>query len=59
MDATVEEQQLFDHVTCNMSSTLDRVTVPGALALDVIDQVKMCFLLSVSLAYKVVLLVHL
>lgn len=51
MDATVEEQQLFDHVTCNMSSTLDRVTVPGALALDVIDQVKMCFLLSVSLAY--------
>uniref|UniRef100_M8B9Y9 65-kDa microtubule-associated protein 1 n=1 Tax=Aegilops tauschii TaxID=37682 RepID=M8B9Y9_AEGTA len=38
MDATVEERQLFDHVTCNMSSTLDRVTVPGALALDVIDQ---------------------
>ncbi|KAL6602985.1 hypothetical protein ACP70R_043346 [Stipagrostis hirtigluma subsp. patula] len=38
MDAPVEERQLFQHVTCHMSSTLDEVTVPGALALDVIEQ---------------------
>jgi protein regulator of cytokinesis 1 len=51
MDTTVEERQLFDHVTCNMSSALDRVTAPGALALDVIEQVKISFLLSVSWTY--------
>uniref|UniRef100_A0ACD5WTQ6 Uncharacterized protein n=1 Tax=Avena sativa TaxID=4498 RepID=A0ACD5WTQ6_AVESA len=38
MDTPVEERQLFDHVTCNMSSALDRVTAPGALALDIIEQ---------------------
>ncbi|KAL6873362.1 hypothetical protein ACP4OV_013444 [Aristida adscensionis] len=38
MDAPVEERQLFQHVTCHMSSTLDEVTVSGALALDVIEQ---------------------
>lgn len=52
MDATVEERQLFDHVTCNMSSTLDRVTVPGALALDVIEQVKMCSLSEFGVLIK-------
>ncbi|KAE8774789.1 65-kDa microtubule-associated protein 1-like [Hordeum vulgare] len=41
MDATVEERQHFDHVTCNMSSTLDGVTVPGALALDIIEQAEL------------------
>jgi protein regulator of cytokinesis 1 len=39
MDFPVEERQPFHHITCNMSSTLDEVTVPGALALDVIKQV--------------------
>uniref|UniRef100_A0ACD5UG59 Uncharacterized protein n=1 Tax=Avena sativa TaxID=4498 RepID=A0ACD5UG59_AVESA len=38
MDTPAEERQLFDHVTCNMSSALDRVTSPGALALDIIEQ---------------------
>jgi len=47
MDAPVEERQPFHHVTCNMFSTLDDVTVPGALALDVIQQVKNCFLFRV------------
>ncbi|KAF7144970.1 hypothetical protein RHSIM_Rhsim04G0016400 [Rhododendron simsii] len=38
MDAPHEERCLFDHVTCNISATVDEVTVPGALALDLIDQ---------------------
>ncbi|KAM0919053.1 hypothetical protein ACQ4PT_008458 [Festuca glaucescens] len=41
MDTTVEERQLFDHVTCNMSAALDRVTAPGALAFDVIEQAQL------------------
>ncbi|CAD6336316.1 unnamed protein product [Miscanthus lutarioriparius] len=41
MDAPVEERQPFHHVTCNMFSTLDDVTVPGALALDVIQQAEL------------------
>jgi len=47
MDAPVEERQPFHHVTCNMSSALDDVTVPGALALDVVQQVKNWFLFRV------------
>uniref|UniRef100_A0A1D1XSE6 65-kDa microtubule-associated protein 1 n=1 Tax=Anthurium amnicola TaxID=1678845 RepID=A0A1D1XSE6_9ARAE len=38
MDTPVEERSLFDHVTCNISSTVDEVTIPGALALDLIEQ---------------------
>ncbi|OEL21426.1 65-kDa microtubule-associated protein 1, partial [Dichanthelium oligosanthes] len=41
MDAPVEERQPFHHITCNMSSTLDEVTVPGTLALDVIEQAEL------------------
>jgi protein regulator of cytokinesis 1 len=47
MDVPVEERQPFHHVTCNMSSALDDVTVPGALALDVVQQVKNWFLFRV------------
>lgn len=39
MDTSEEERQLFDHVTCNMSASVDEVTVPGALAMDLIEQV--------------------
>lgn len=39
MDTPEEERNLFDHVTCNISATVDEVTVPGALALDLIEQV--------------------
>lgn len=39
MDTSNEEQSLFDHVTCNLSATVEEVTVPGALALDLIEQV--------------------
>ncbi|KAE9596382.1 putative microtubule-associated protein, MAP65/Ase1/PRC1 [Lupinus albus] len=38
MDTHPEERKLFDHVTCNMSASVDEVTVPGALALDLIEQ---------------------
>ncbi|XP_008782927.1 65-kDa microtubule-associated protein 1-like [Phoenix dactylifera] len=38
MDTPMEEQSLFNHVTCNISATVDDVTVPGALALDLIEQ---------------------
>ncbi|KAE8680244.1 65-kDa microtubule-associated protein 1 [Hibiscus syriacus] len=38
MDTPEEERRLFDHVTCNISASVDDVTVPGALALDLIEQ---------------------
>ncbi|KAK4781886.1 hypothetical protein SAY86_015988 [Trapa natans] len=38
MDTSEEERQLFDHVTCNMSASVEEVTVPGALAMDLIEQ---------------------
>ncbi|WOK99958.1 65-kDa microtubule-associated protein 1 [Canna indica] len=38
MDTPVEEQGLFSHVTCNISCTVDEVTVPGSLTLDLIEQ---------------------
>ncbi|OAY55209.1 65-kDa microtubule-associated protein 1 [Manihot esculenta] len=38
MDTSIEERKLFDHVTCNMSASVDEVTVPGALAMDLIEQ---------------------
>ncbi|TKY57347.1 65-kDa microtubule-associated protein 1 [Spatholobus suberectus] len=38
MDTHPEERRLFDHVTCNMSASVDEVTVPGALTLDLIEQ---------------------
>lgn len=41
MDTSEEEQGLFDHVTCNMSASVDEVNVPGALALDLIEQAEL------------------
>ncbi|RVW79867.1 65-kDa microtubule-associated protein 1 [Vitis vinifera] len=38
MDTPEEERSLFDHVTCNISASVDEVTIPGALALDLIEQ---------------------
>ncbi|XP_042010451.1 65-kDa microtubule-associated protein 1-like [Salvia splendens] len=38
MDTPSEERSLFDHVTCNISASVDEVTIPGALALDLIEQ---------------------
>ncbi|XVF77345.1 hypothetical protein PTKIN_Ptkin14bG0035400 [Pterospermum kingtungense] len=38
MDTPEEERRLFDHVTCNISASVDEVTTPGALALDLVEQ---------------------
>ncbi|XP_010270085.1 PREDICTED: 65-kDa microtubule-associated protein 1-like [Nelumbo nucifera] len=38
MDTPEEERNLFEHVTCNISASVDEVTIPGALALDLIEQ---------------------
>ncbi|KAM1100837.1 hypothetical protein PS1_007232 [Malus domestica] len=38
MDTPDEERGLFEHVTCNISASVDEVTVPGSLALDLIEQ---------------------
>nr|GMC49832.1 65-kDa microtubule-associated protein 1-like [Ipomoea batatas] len=38
MDTPEDERSLFDHVTCNISASVDDVNIPGALALDVIEQ---------------------
>ncbi|RAL37779.1 unnamed protein product [Cuscuta campestris] len=40
MDTPDDERSLFDHVTCNISASVDEVTIPGALTLDVIEQVE-------------------
>lgn len=40
MDTPMEERSLFNYVTCNISSTVDEVTIPGSLALDLIEQVR-------------------
>ncbi|GJT41065.1 65-kDa microtubule-associated protein 1-like protein [Tanacetum coccineum] len=40
MDTSEEERSLFGHVTCNVSASVDEVSVPGALALDLIEQAK-------------------
>ncbi|KAK4751589.1 hypothetical protein SAY87_005071 [Trapa incisa] len=38
MDTSEEERELFGHVICNISASVDDVTVPGALAMDLIEQ---------------------
>ncbi|GMH19468.1 hypothetical protein Nepgr_021309 [Nepenthes gracilis] len=38
MDTPDDERHLFDHVTCNISSSVDEVTILGALTLDLIEQ---------------------
>ncbi|CAI0437330.1 unnamed protein product [Linum tenue] len=38
MDTPDDERKMFDHVTCNISASVDEVNMPGALALDLIEQ---------------------
>lgn len=40
MDTPEDERSLFNHITCNISAVVDEVTTPGALALDLLEQVK-------------------
>ncbi|KAL5074692.1 hypothetical protein RYX36_013676 [Vicia faba] len=37
MDTPQEEKKLFDHVTCNISTSVDEVIVPGSLSLYLIE----------------------
>jgi Ase1/PRC1/MAP65 family protein len=39
MDTPNEERNLFSHVTCHISIDVDEAAGPGALALDVLEQV--------------------
>lgn len=39
MDTSEEERSLFDHVTCNISASVDDITAPGVLAQYLIEQV--------------------
>ncbi|CAM6070002.1 unnamed protein product [Sphagnum tenellum] len=41
MDTPVEEQQLFQHVTCHIASTEDEVFTPGILSMETIAQVEL------------------
>jgi hypothetical protein len=45
-----EERNLFSHVTCHISTDVDEVTGPGALTLDVLEQV--CVLIVFSFHCK-------
>ncbi|XP_024960212.1 65-kDa microtubule-associated protein 1 [Cynara cardunculus var. scolymus] len=38
MDTSEEDRSLFDHITCNISASVDEVTIPGALAMYLIEQ---------------------
>ncbi|XP_078433086.1 65-kDa microtubule-associated protein 1-like isoform X2 [Wolffia australiana] len=38
MDTRMEERRNFDHITCNIASTVDEVKAPGSLSLDLIEQ---------------------
>lgn len=40
MDTPDEERELFDHITSKMSVSVEELMVPGALALDLIQQVQ-------------------
>ena len=51
METPDEERSLFDHITCNISATVDEVTVPGALALDLIEQVMTFNSIDISLKH--------
>jgi protein regulator of cytokinesis 1 len=38
MDTPLEDQQSFQHITCNIAVTEEDITLPGSLALGIIDQ---------------------
>ncbi|XP_057464349.1 65-kDa microtubule-associated protein 1-like [Actinidia eriantha] len=41
MDTPEEERSLFNHVTCNIVASVNEVTIPGALAMDLVEQAEM------------------
>lgn len=46
MDTPPEDRSLFDNVTCNISASVDEVTVPGALSSNLIEQVQSLYLIK-------------
>ncbi|XAR66171.1 hypothetical protein NMG60_11012291 [Bertholletia excelsa] len=46
MDTPIEEQQMFQNVTCNIAASEDEITKPNMLSLDLINQRK--FIMQVS-----------
>ena len=55
MDTPDEERSLFDHVTCNISASVDEVTIPGALALDLIEQVFGLRKIMLNFGFRIIL----
>lgn len=55
MDTPDEERELFDHVTCNISASVDEVTIPGALALDLIEQVCQVYFMYAAIRNQMML----
>lgn len=43
MDTPVEEQQVFQKVTCNIAASEDEITEPGMLSADFINYVSQSF----------------
>lgn len=43
MDTPIEEQQIFQKVTCNIAASEDEITEPGMLSADFIDYVSQKF----------------
>jgi hypothetical protein len=41
MDTPMEEQQMYEHVTCNIAASEDEITAPSSLSLETIEQVKL------------------
>lgn len=41
MNIPVHEQQMFEHVTCNIAAEEDEITTPACLSLETIEQVSM------------------
>lgn len=52
MDTPMEEQQMYEHVTCNIAASEDEITAPSSLSLETIEQVKLSFLCFLSFRKK-------
>lgn len=47
MDTPIEEQQIFQKVTCNIAASEDEITEPGMLSADFINHVSQIFLFEI------------
>ena len=51
MDTPIEEQQIFQKVTCNIAASEDEITEPGMLSADFINHVSRTYSLSDNVLY--------